>query len=141
MIYKSKRCQAAEFSKSLFCLHRRWLSWCFADWSPWLREPLLLFNCNWVLRNPSSSHGDFVSNQRKIINILKYPIIKVRIQSEIKFHLQQCVQIVVSNPKNCLFFLGCRIQRENSPFKDLNLPNMQKFTQRKMQKMTTGCLL
>ena len=28
--------------------HHRWLSWWFADWSSWLREPLILFDGNWV---------------------------------------------------------------------------------------------
>ena len=85
IIYKSKSCRAAEFSKFCkfsiwFCLYHRWLSWRFADWSSWLREPLILFDGNWVL------HRSVFPRKEEIVEWLSH-ISRVRSFGVIHSHM------------------------------------------------------
>ena len=54
--------QVLNGSQSWSCLHRRWLSWWFADWISWLREPLSLFDGNWVLNRSLFSWKEEIIN-------------------------------------------------------------------------------
>ena len=78
-IYRSKSFRVAEeFCK--FLLPSPVLSWCFADWSSCLREPLILFDRNWVV------HGSPLSRKEAIVEWLSH-ISRVRSFGVVHSHM------------------------------------------------------
>ena len=66
-------------------LHHRWLFGWFVDWSPWLREPLILFDGNWVV------HRSLFPRKEEIVEWLSH-ISRVRSFRVVHSHmLSNCI--------------------------------------------------